>query len=400
MRVNGAKSSSPDPLDILSSSRALYMTPNCRPSLSLVHEKLELSTDIRRIGVYVDIGNDREEVLFVSPKKRNKHRVIGTCTKKSNEIKEEEDSGESFSEIVSGNKRALDEKKRGKKKLVKEEKKTSNIECLDGEPVFVQDEGNIMEDQGIKKVEEEDFDEEGACLCNNMIPSEKKRNREKGFYNDEDDMDVDEAKNNLSSSTNEVVKRSNDNTRTSCKKSTSKKRINIKKQEKTPNTTRILESKNVIIEPNRSIESTKSVTPKKDVLIEVSSLSKGSAERAENALILTGKFEFESIEDQEDSTKCEEKFEEKRCWTKNEWKLLDLLLIKHKKIKKALDCFLKVNNNFSEEEVDKRLKVLLFKKKENYYLHINKRNKSNNHIQIRNNRSSNSVFEWKNWLKW
>ncbi|EMR10664.1 hypothetical protein PNEG_01364 [Pneumocystis murina B123] len=399
MRFNEAKSSSPDPLDILSSSKPLYLTPNCRQSLNLSHQKLELSTEIRRIGLYVDIGSDREEVFFVSPKKTSKHTGIKTSTKKSCEIKDEGNSDISFNEIVSSCKKILDGKKKGKKKPIKQKRKTSNTQCLNTNLAFMQDVENILEAEPVKEAEIKHFDEEDTCLYNNMIFRERKNVIENHFYFDKDVMDVDNPEIISSNSTNELVKKSNNYT-TNFKKLSSKKRLNIEKKEKMPNTTKILDSADAISEPNISIEPALSLFPKKNVLIEISSLSKASAERAANALTLTGRFEFESIQNQEDSDKCQEIFQEKRCWTKDEWKLLELLLIKHKKIKKTLDCFLKVNSDFSEEEVDKRLKVLLFKKKENYYLNIDKKNKLNNHIEVRNNKVSNSVFEWKNWLKW
>ncbi|KTW27247.1 uncharacterized protein T551_03241 [Pneumocystis jirovecii RU7] len=446
-------STSPDPLDVLSSPKVSYLTPLRLRGSTQTRQEFGLSSEIRRIGLFVDIGNDKEEV---SPKKTNQQVTKTSVSEHIEKIPG--DVSDVFSEFISNenSKKDLDKSnEKTKKTTLKRKKKTTIKQCLNviNQNIIQDDKDDLkiplkkkakMVDLNIKKkynavaskkrkIESEDHSDQNSINLDNTsitssvsmdkltensihsnISSKESYFEEKHFIPTQDIFLPKDS--TLSSSEGTVILNSQQkNTEFSLNtfnilendiEKDMEKTTNIKKdiQEEDNiqnNQENLLQSESLIPLNNISYPSPKFTSPRKNKLIEISSSSNTSAKRVVDVLRRTGHFELESVVwGQKDSSKSERISEQKSIWTKNEWRLLEQLLIKHGKAKLALDEFLSLNQDFPKREVNKRLRVLLFKKKENCYIYL-KKDKTDNSIKVQeDSKISSFIFGWKNWLRW
>ncbi|KAG5513272.1 hypothetical protein PMAC_001643 [Pneumocystis sp. 'macacae'] len=447
---NKELSTSPDPLDVLSSPKVSYLTPLRLQGSSQIRQEFGLSNEIRRIGLFVDIGNDKEEVFFVSPKKVNEQVTKTPILEHAKEVTKDISNVLKKSLSYKNDKRDLDVSNEKLKKTILKRKKRTVKQCLNITNIdTIQNEKNSLSSRLEKKAKIIASNAKKEC---NAVAS-KKRKIESENYFDQNSIDLDNRsitslasidKLSEKSTHSDISKESDFEKKNSiptqdasflennifpCHEETvisnsqqknielSLDTINILKNDfdfsnnqeensiekgiKETNTKKkSLESEILVPLDNMSNSLSNFISPKRNKLIEVSSSSNISAKRVVDVLRRTGHFELESvIWGQKGSNGFEKIQEQKNIWTKNEWRLLEQLLIKYRKAKLALDEFLSLNNNFSKEEVNKRLKVLLFKKKENRYIYI-KEDKTDNSMKVQDNKISSFIFGWKNWLKW
>ncbi|KAG4305658.1 hypothetical protein PORY_001214 [Pneumocystis oryctolagi] len=438
-------STSPDPLDMLSFSKSSYLTPFCARNSNQTRQEFELSKEIRRIGLFVDIGNDKEELFFISPKKKNRPIKTETTLSENVEVVEKDIlniSPKSFS--CEDSKKSLRKSPEKTKTSVKQKKKAIKHCLSDSDQNVLQKTGDNLNKRQKKKVKTAYLDKKQK-LDSHSTPKEKKTELENHF-DPESSVAVDDTSTTSLILVDKLTKPtcvdvcskelcSCEEHSISIQETSSllnngsaylEKTIISNIQENNPPSSIlsitegnllnnqkkdiedvVLDSQEILLHPKASFSQhntlfplSEPVSPEKGKLIEISSLSNVSAKRVVDVLRRTGHFHLESTVQNQKVNDFEEISKFKSTWTKNEWKLLEQLLIKHGKAKMALEEFLKLNNSFSKEEVKKRLKVLLFKKKENYHIYF-KKEESKDCIEIQENKkASGSIFEWKNWLKW
>ncbi|KAG4301648.1 hypothetical protein PCK1_002133 [Pneumocystis canis] len=399
MPLNREKSTSPDPLDVLSLSKLKNLTPFRQKGSGQISQEFQLSNQIRRIGLFVNIGNHNDEVSLGSSKKTKEHvetkafimncnemmasealntpcRVISYRNRKKNStiLKEKaktfhekqkkriktkhymNDTDQTVIKNLKNNLKIQSEEKQEimqqseKKKLhyhitTPKKRKVNSRDCSDHENSINSDDLDVTLASANKLTKKSTCD---MNICPKKLCSSKKSLLyTQGEFHLSDSNSTDLEKNILLDQ--QEIKLPLDTFNVSNSFSVNQEKHGIRNNlQELANISNIqnvsLETKTLTPQSNTLLTLSKSTSPIKNKLIEVSSSSNTSAKKIVSALRSTGHYDLESIvQDQNHLNKYDVMSKQKNDWTKDEWRLLEQLLIKHGKAKMALNNFLNIN---------------------------------------------------------